>query len=694
MLDSICPITVEDIENLASSLKLDFSDGTRQEMLRSLETIDVQACPGSGKTTMVAAKLVLLSKNWPFKHRGICALTHTNVAKEEIINCLKRSPVEQARSLLQYPHFIGTIQEFTNRFLALPRIRSTNSGSVTVDNDQYTEVGLGLLSRNGYFENRIRNVFRTESARRSFLNSTYEIFQDGQLITNTAALPNAWSNQANYDRALDGLTTLKQQLIRQNVFLFRDMYSQAEAALNATPELSEVIAQRFPMLFIDEMQDTQMFQDKLLQAIFAAPEATHSIMQRFGDPDQAIFSGRNGESVNETFNAKNRDEMDYVLNGSHRYCSAIANKIRPFSLNEVELHSVNSPEKLVSRTIKHSERLQFEHTVFVFDDRTIIKVVSDFCKHVSEQFSQESIDNPNFTVKAVGAVGADIDSTENQLRIGHYWPNYRKSNPASVKNHETLIETIREARKQQSPDSNSAFKIVFKGFLKLLNLANLRDPNGFKFRRTTLKNYLSKRGHWNTFCKFLYWLLSPDFLDTDRIWTIIKRKLHVWFELAPISDPARDFLVYNPIAELAAPVAEPNCASLTAVDNNSLMYKDLFRCQLSTIHNVKGETHDATLVLETKNSCHDVSGMISYLTGAHPNLNSRNRDLRPKPHHTAGNCASQQFLQQLFVAMSRPKHLLCVAIHTDRLSAEERQNLIAAGWNIKNVISAPEDELV
>ena len=690
MLDSICPITVEDIAELASSLKLDFSDVTRQDVLRSLETIDVQACPGSGKTTMVAAKLVLLSKNWPFTHRGICALTHTNVAKEEIINCLKRSPVEQARSLLQYPHFIGTIQEFTNRFLALPRIRSTNSRSVTVDNDQYTEVGLGLLSRNDYFGNRIRGAFPTERLQRNFLNSTYEILQDGRLIVNIAALPNSWQNQANYDRALDGLRALKQQFIRQNVFLFRDMYSHAEAALKTTPELSEVIVQRFPMLFIDEMQDTQMFQDQLLRGIFAAPEATRSIMQRFGDPDQAIFSGGTGERANETFNAKNRDAMDYVLNGSHRYCSGIANKIRPFSLNEVELHSVNSPEKLATRTLKHSEGLQFEHTVFVFDDRTIIKVISDFCKHVSEQFSQATIGNPNFTVKAVGAVGADIEPNKNQLRIGHYWPNYRKSNPASVKNHETLIEVIREARKQQSPDSISAYKIVLKGFLKLLNLANLRDADGLKFQRTTLKNYLSKRGHWKTFRKFLYWLLSPDFLDTDRIWTIIKQKLHIWFELAPISDPARDFLVYDPIAELVAPVAEPDVGALTAIDNNSLMYEDLFRCQLSTIHNVKGETHDATLVLETKNSCHDVSGMISHLTGALPNLNSRNRGLRPKPHHTAGNCASQQFLQQLFVAMSRPKHLLCVAIHTDRLSEEERQNLIAAGWGIKNVIPVPE----
>ncbi|WP_220429199.1 UvrD-helicase domain-containing protein [Tenuifilum thalassicum] len=45
------------------------------------KSIHLQACPGSGKTTALLAKIYLLSEKMPFENnRGICVLTHTNVA--------------------------------------------------------------------------------------------------------------------------------------------------------------------------------------------------------------------------------------------------------------------------------------------------------------------------------------------------------------------------------------------------------------------------------------------------------------------------------------------------------------------------------------------------------------------------------------------------------------------------------------
>lgn len=63
---------------------------------------------------------------------------------------------------------------------------------------------------------------------------------------------------------------------------------------------------------------------------------------------------------------------------------------------------------------------------------------------------------------------------------------------------------------------------------------------------------------------------------------------------------------------------------------------DQFSIALSTIHGVKGETHDATLVMETKYYCFDVGVMIPYLTGeapsdANPNSRMRPRGTAPKP---------------------------------------------------------------
>ena len=113
-------ISREDIAELAHSEALNFDDEERISILKTMRSIDVQACPGSGKTTLIAAKLILLAKKWPLSDQGICVLSHTNVAKDEIIERLKKSKSLEAQRLLSYPHFIGTIQEFTNRFLALP----------------------------------------------------------------------------------------------------------------------------------------------------------------------------------------------------------------------------------------------------------------------------------------------------------------------------------------------------------------------------------------------------------------------------------------------------------------------------------------------------------------------------------------------------------------------------------------------
>ena len=79
------------------------------------------------------AKLAILAKKWRHPTSGICVLSHTNVAREEIQNRLGHTPV--GHRLLRYPHFVDTIHTFANRFLALPYLRSNGFPSPLVDDD-------------------------------------------------------------------------------------------------------------------------------------------------------------------------------------------------------------------------------------------------------------------------------------------------------------------------------------------------------------------------------------------------------------------------------------------------------------------------------------------------------------------------------------------------------------------------------
>ena len=59
---------------------------------------------------------------------GICVLSHTNVAIDEIKNRLSA----YADRLLSYPNYIGTIQSFVDRFVTMPYLRSISGQNVHV----------------------------------------------------------------------------------------------------------------------------------------------------------------------------------------------------------------------------------------------------------------------------------------------------------------------------------------------------------------------------------------------------------------------------------------------------------------------------------------------------------------------------------------------------------------------------------
>ena len=84
------------------------------------KSFDVNACPGSGKTTVLLAKLIILSRKMPLNNgQGICVLTHTNVAIDEI----KSKLGDKSDILFKYPNYFGTIQNFIDKYLAIPYLK-------------------------------------------------------------------------------------------------------------------------------------------------------------------------------------------------------------------------------------------------------------------------------------------------------------------------------------------------------------------------------------------------------------------------------------------------------------------------------------------------------------------------------------------------------------------------------------------
>lgn len=97
---------------------------------------------------------------------------------------------------------------------------------------------------------------------------------------------------------------------------------------------------------------------------------------------------------------------------------------------------------------------------------------------------------------------------------------------------------------------------------------------------------------------------------------------------------------------------------------------------LGTAAGMKGETHAASLVLEsycgTSRKFDMVLG-LEYMAGTA----AKNISKLPK--------AQQAQMRNLYVAMSQPKKLLCLAANEDRVSQALRDALVLKGWHIEDV---------
>jgi len=658
MLDGT-QITEADIDAFLASYNATLSDGKKPlefDEVRRTALIgwgDLQACPGSGKTTLVAAKLMIIAKKWKSKYRGICVLTHTNVACDEIRLRLEKDV--DGYKLLSYPHFIGTIQEFVNRFMGLPYIRNQYEFTRFVEEN----VGCVEVRRaniNGYQVQQIcQNLYRQCN------QANYENIKDylGSLHYINAAEDLRFFKQNNSEEISKAsspsgrrkmLYALKEAMCKSGIFNYRDMYAFSEKILVQNSSLTSILQHRFPFVFIDEMQDTQKFQDDLINNVYDCDEVK---IQRFGDPDQAIFNNMGNEESNETFNENSNLA---ILAHSHRFSEDIASKVSSLSYSQIgDIQALAIPDD------------PYQHTVIVYDDDSKKQVLNIFAEIVA-------IHDEGKVWSCVKAVGATEGEGE---YISDYWGDFDRRKSVKSPRPEKLIDIISREWWKHDQGTERQYKLIVQGVLDLLRIANVMDVRHDVqryFNVNSLKSWLMENEQYLNFRKLVTdWILN-DFPSNDR-WNIQMNKLK---EILGLAENFYEitYITYNNAGRVDDFVGTKS--NIFQADNGR-------NIEVGTIHSVKGETHDATLILETKNHRNDLEVMLPYFIGELPSRELQNIDLRAKPHHNASPPQNKQFLRQFYVASSRPSHLLCLAIHKDHLIEVQVNALEVSGWCVKPI---------
>ena len=564
-------ITEADIDALESELKGIIFDNIRRNVLIDNTSFDLQACPGSGKTTLLAAKLMILSKKWQWSNKGVCVLSHTNVAKDEIIGRLKKHST--GWHFLEYPHFIGTIQEFVNKFLAIPFIRNINLPIKSIDNDIYLKKCSSRLSN------------RTKA----YLGKKFCSLLDLMLIWDGKKLaPNipGFSKPSTSD-SYKNLCDTKKYLLKSGYFQFREMYDFAEASLTNSNFLKKALQTRFKMVFIDEMQDTQKHQDEIIEKIFPRKSNDPSV-QRFGDSDQAIFDGMDDEP-NDSFYG---DACKYRINDSHRFSPCIANLLKGLSFSKLELKSSYE----CKNQGRHTECKNFgNNLIYVYDNQAEAKLIPQiYSTHVTRVFEGKS--KIDLKVIAVGAIGKKSEK-DSHVHIDNYYTNFTKAKQPSALKFDCLYECVAFAAQQRNPNIKENYDLFINCLLNHLYGLKVEITLENKQNNLNKTNFLfalkQNKENLRVFNKIIgNWSLAKT-LPLRQDWESATQNLlnvlgHIFANnLQELSSPK--FWAYPSKEYLDKYRDTENFNTVGPLNGISVAF--------NTIHGAKGQTHDAKLVL-------------------------------------------------------------------------------------------------
>ena len=554
----------------------------KQKIIKSFESCCIEAVPGSGKTTTLVAKLMILAEklNKGNYEKGICILTHTNIG----IDIIKEKLGMKGDVLFRYPNFVGTLQSFIDNYLAIPYYKKKYRRKVDIiDNDMANSYNLKFLKNNSYFNQ--KGNMDTEKLYYNFYDEYFYIEEKAILK----------SKNSNTYKSLFSR-------IENNILRYEEAIQLGKIYVNEYPDLKKYFSERFFLVLVDEMQDTTQDAFEILENLFDKEKV---IVQYIGDRNQNLYNGTDEWYLSSKENPK--------LNISNRFGKNIAN-----FLNCIK---ENSEDNLIKG---NSNIEDYKPILFLYDSLDKNEEGGNniiFDKFI-EIIKEKGLDEKKGNFKVIGHVGV---FKEGKVTVSSYFKDFLKNEKIF-----SLNKIIKKNSKSQ-PENKKIIKELknkIELFLKKENKEELKEKfdefikieeNRIDFNRI-IYNYLLLDKDEEKFIDNLFCFLERILKESLK-----KEKFNEIFKIKEVENKNND--------------------------NNEMntYIKDNVKLEISTTHGVKGETHLATLYLDTFWYKYDISDYLFEL------LSSKLTDEQKK------GIQNIQRNRNIFVGASRPKHLLCFA---------------------------------
>ncbi len=680
-------------------------DAIKINIIKEDSSCYVQACPGSGKTTTLLAKLIILANKMPLPEgKGICVLTHTNVAIDEI----KAKLGTKADVLFRYPNFFGTIQTFLHKYVTAAALHYFYGSQITyVDDEMSNAVFLKKYYKLPSRESKLRGLIFARTASKEHIINAPEIEALGGMDRLMAAnvikkegkrvvkydfqlagynldnIPHKyrhlirakrdnilnsqgkeiilsykvdWENNkiiTNSDPKGIGVDSpsgteymkIKEEMFSEGILSFQDAYDLAFRYIREKElDFSRFSDKRFKYLFIDEVQDCDGLQVDLIQKIF---DENKVVIQRFGDYCQAIYER---DECNGPENEKLKDKQVLHIHDSIRFGEKIAKPLRSLCMvpndklvGNDEIPSVTpiiiTYENPLSVLPKYVELL---NTTLIpeMDNRSILDIAN-----------KEKLEDPlhRINIKACGWVGKKGASAQKRY-IESYFPPFEKKNAGpkveGVSFNEFILKNLHGTIKEHATS-------IIQGILKYLDLCEIRNGNR-RYTKTSFLEFLTatnieQKEHFLK--EVMNWALLIAKSNSDDDINKIRSTIHQYITetLLPLYGKEE-----TPDALSFFDTINENPSEGQAMEHRNVYHGDngKIAIEVSTVHAVKGETHAATLYLETfYNRHHESDRLAEQFKGV---------------AYTGTDADTLKTLRVAYVGMSRPRYMLCVAIQQDR----------------------------
>lgn len=618
-------------------------DAERRIFIKNLSTLDLQAVPGSGKTTALLAKLVALASKMPLQEgAGVLVISHTNAAIDEI----KEKIGNIVPILFQYPNYVGTIQSFVDQFLAIPYYSQKYGHNPNrIDDETYTELCYRYLNGNNSGSYWLAN----KRDPLSILNSINAI--DENDVIEIPGLKKTTSP------AYKSICDFRFKWVKKGFLRFEDAFIFAEKYLKECPQIGSLLKNRFKFVFVDEMQDMSKRQCELLEKIFFDTSGINHF-QRIGDRNQSIYSG-SAEGSNDSW--KNR-EIVLNLNGSQRLCKNIADVVQPFSITD---------QPIEGRMKKsNGDEIEIKPYLITYSEDKIDQVIPKYISIISELKRNSSIDNVK---KEKYAVIGWRKTTGNGVCIDSFYPAFKNKSIEKRKNYKSLKAYLFNCDKS-SNNMDDLRSSILNALLKILRIEDIKDSNNLFFTKKSLLEYLKRNeSAYSIFKSYLYnWCkkcaneLYAEVLSDIRCY--LPSFLQIWSKTVSSS---KNFVYDDSMEDV---VTQESSAA-----NNDVCI-DGISVSIQTVHSIKGQTCTGILYLDTYNGNGCGSSPFKY--------ESEKLSQYFLGQKLCDNPNEKKFIKEaakiVYVGFSRPTHLLCYAVQKEKFD-KYLSNIDKTKWNVVNV---------